>query len=141
VGYETLPLSLLKHDDASIVPSPRCRKIARYEGTDARLALKEREPLATSGTDLQQLAGAPTKLAAVEAGNVEGTEGPDGSAEVSQQDPAHAVKRWRLVALENTGVRAAGILGVEGKGAIALKDCHADHASVLIVQANRIASD
>ena len=79
------------------------------------------------------------KLAAVEAGDVEVAEARDGSAEMRAQHSGHPAKRRGLVPPEHTGVAAAGMLDLDGEGAIALEDRHAGHGDALIDPMYRIA--
>ena len=111
----------------------------RYARTDARLAPDKREPLAASVAAVKEPTGVLAKLAAVEAGDVEVAEARDGSAEMREQHAGHAAKRGGLVPPEHTGVAVAGMLDLDGEGAIALEDRHAGHGGALIDPVYRIA--
>ena len=79
------------------------------------------------------------KLAAVEAGDVEVAEARDGSAEMREQHSGHPAKGGGLVPPEHTAVAVAGMLDLDGEGAIALDDRHSGHAGALIDPVYRIA--
>jgi hypothetical protein len=79
------------------------------------------------------------KLAAVEAGDVEVAEARDGLAEMREQHAGHAAKRGGLVPPAHTGVAVAGLLDLDGEGAIALEDRHGGHGGALIDPVYRIA--
>jgi hypothetical protein len=111
----------------------------RYERTDARLAPDQREPLAASVAAVKKPTGVLAKLAAVEAGDGEVAEARDGSAEMREQDSGHPAKRGGLVPPEHTGVAVAGVLDLDGEGAIALEDRHCGHGGALIDPVYRIA--
>ena len=111
----------------------------RYERTDARLTPDKREPLAASVAAVDELTGVMAKLAAVEAGDVEVAEARDGSAKMREQHAGHPAKRGGLVPPEHTGVAVAGMLDLDGEGAIALDDRHPGHAGALIDPVYRIA--
>ena len=111
----------------------------RYARTDARLAPDKREPLAASVAAVKEPTGVMAKLAAVEAGDVEVAEARDGSAEMREQHSGHPAKRGGLVPPEHTGVAVAGMLDLDGEGAIALDDRHSGHAGALIDPLYRIA--
>ncbi len=111
----------------------------RYARTDARLAPDKREPLAASVAAVKEPTGVMAKLAAVEAGDVEVAEARDGSAEMREQHSGHPAKRGGLVPPEHTAVAVAGMLDLDGEGAIALDDRHSGHAGVLIDPLYRIA--
>ena len=104
----------------------------RYARTDARLAPDKREPLAAGVAAVKEPTRVLAKLAAVEAGDVEVAEARDGSAEMREQHSGHPAKRGGLVPPEHTGVAVAGMLDLDGEGAIALEDRHAGHAGALI---------
>jgi hypothetical protein len=110
----------------------------RYERTDARFVPDECEPLAAS-VAVKEPTGALAKLAAVEARNVEIGEARDGSAEMREQHAGHPAKREGLVPPQHTGVVVAGMLDLDGEGAIALEGRHAGHGGVLIARVYRIA--
>jgi hypothetical protein len=110
-----------------------------YARTDARLAPDKREPLATSVAAIEELAGVLAELAAVEAGDGEVAEVRDGSAEMREQHAGYAAKRGGLVPAEHTGVAVAGMVDLDGEGAIALQDRHSGHAGALIGTVYRIA--
>jgi hypothetical protein len=107
-----------------------------YARTDARL---KREPFGTGGAAIEELAGVLAKLAAVEAGDVEIAEACDGSAKMREQHAGHAAKRGGLVPPEHAGVDVAGILDLDGEGAIVLEDRHCGHGAALIDPVSRIA--
>ena len=56
-----------------------------------------------------------------------------------EQHAGHAAKRGGLVPPEQTGVDVAGMLDLEGEGAIALEDRHPGHDGALIDPMYRIA--
>ena len=111
----------------------------RYARTNARLASDKREPLAGSGAAVKEPTGVLAKLAAVEAGDVEVAEARDGSAEMREQHAGHAAKRGGLVPPEHTAVAVAGMLDLDGEGAIALDDRHSGHGGALIDPVYQIA--
>jgi hypothetical protein len=83
--------------------------------------------------------GVLAKLAAVEAGDGEVAEVRDGSAKMREQHSGHAAKRGGLlVPPEHTGVAVAGMLDLDGEGAIALEDRHCGHGGALIDPVYRI---
>jgi hypothetical protein len=92
----------------------------------------QREPLAASVPAVDDLTGVLAKLAAVEAGDVKVAEARDGWAEMREQYAGYAAERGGLVPPEPTGVDVAGMLDLDGKGAIALEDRHSGHAGALI---------
>ena len=111
----------------------------RYERTDARLAPDKREPLAANVAAVQEPTGVMAELAAVEAGDVEVAEAGDGSAEMREQHSGHPAKRGGLVPPEYTSAAVAGMLDLDGEGAIAHEDRHAGYAGALIDPVYRIA--
>ena len=111
----------------------------RYERTDARLAPDKREPLTASVAAVKEPTGVMAKLAAVEAGDVEVAEARDGSAEMREQHSGHPAKRGGLVPPEHTGVAVAGMLDLDGEGAIAREDRPSGHGDALIDPVYRIA--
>ena len=104
----------------------------RYERADARLAPDKREPLAASVAAIEERAGVLAKLAAVVARDVEVAEARDGSAEMREQHSGYPAKRGGLVPPEHTSVTVAGMLDLDGEGAIALEDRHSGHGGALI---------
>jgi hypothetical protein len=56
-----------------------------------------------------------------------------------EQHAGHPAKRRGPVPSEHTGVAVAGMLDLDGEGAIALEDRHVGHAGALIDAAHRIA--
>ena len=110
-----------------------------YARTDARLAPDKREPLGASVAAVKEPTGVLAKLAAVEAGDGEVAEVHDGSAEMREQHAGHPAKGGGLVPPEHTGVDVAGMLDLDGEGAIALEDRHSGHAGALIDPVYRIA--
>ena len=111
----------------------------RYARTDARLASDKREPLAGSVAAVKEPTGVMAKLAAVEAEDVEVAEARDGSAEMREQHSGHPAKRGGLVPPEHTGAAVAGMLDLDGEGAIALEDRHSGRGGVLVDPVYRIA--
>jgi hypothetical protein len=88
--------------------------------------------VAASVAAVKEPTGVLAQLAAVEAGDVEVAEARDGSAKMREQHAGHPAKRGGLVPPEHTGVAVAGILDLDGEGAIALADRHSGHAGGLV---------
>ena len=141
-----LPTGLLAGHSGAVVAAEAAEGVGlggddrgRDARTDARLAPDQRKPLAGSGAAVKEPTGVLAKLAAVEAGDVEVAEVRDALAEMREQHAAHAAKRGGLVPPEHTAVAVAGMLDLDGEGAIALADRHSGHGGALIDPVYRIA--
>ena len=128
----------------------RLQRLQRPSGSGAITVVGTRGPtpgslrtsasrLAASVAAVKEPTGVLAKLAAVEAGDVEVAEARDGLAEMREQHAGHAAKRWGLVPPEHTGVDVAGMLDLDGEGALALEGRHCGHGGALIDPMYRIA--
>jgi hypothetical protein len=100
VQSKDLPTGLVVGHSGSVIVTEAAEAVGlggedrgRYARTDTRLAPDQREPLAAGVAAVKEPTGVLAKLAAVEAGDVEVAEAPDGSAEMREQYSGYAAKR------------------------------------------------